>query len=50
MAEYYFSYGRYGEAMSQVMLALKDPNIDDIMKERLEEKRDVLKSWLDNGH
>ncbi len=50
MAEYYFSYGRYGEAMSQVMLALKDPDIDEIMRERLKEKRDVLKSWLDNGH
>lgn len=50
MAEYYFSYARYGEAMSQVMLALKDPDIDEIMRKRLEGKRDILKSWLDNGH
>lgn len=50
MAEYYFAYGRYGESMSQVSLALKDPDIDEIMQKRLESKRDILKSWLDNGH
>lgn len=50
MAEYYFSYGRYGEAMSQIRLALKDPDLDEVMKKRLESKRDILKTWLDSDH
>jgi beta-barrel assembly-enhancing protease len=49
MAEYYFANGQYSEAMAQITMALKDPDIDDIMKKRLESKRDILKTWLENG-
>jgi predicted Zn-dependent protease len=48
MAEYYFAYGQYSEAMAQISMALKNPDIDDITKKRLESKRDILKTWLEN--
>jgi predicted Zn-dependent protease len=48
MAEYYFAYGRYSEAMAQIDMALKSEDLKEIERQRIENKRDILKTWLDS--
>jgi predicted Zn-dependent protease len=49
MAEYYFAYGKYSEAMAQIDMALKSDDLKEIERQRIENKRDILKTWLDSA-
>ena len=50
MAEYYFANGKYSDAMGQIEMAIKSEDLNEIERQRIENKRDILKSWLDSSN